>query len=121
MPLRQDAPLHCLDDAHGTFARSSHQLGEKDDNDVEVTWEDQQNINRFSRLHAAYTDMEDEIRARRREREDLDDLSTELELMDEDDTILYVVFSDTGIKLASRTSICHRVRHLRSSRRTHSA
>ena len=50
-------------------------LGEKENNDVEVTWEDQQNINKFSRLHATFTDIEEEIQVRRREREDLDDLS----------------------------------------------
>lgn len=68
-----------------------------------MTWEDQQSINKFSRLHATYTNMEDEIRVRRREREDLDDLSMELELMDEDDTVLYVLATHTGIKLARRT------------------
>ena len=46
-------------------------LGEKENNDVEVTWEDQQNINKFSRLHATFTDIEEEIQVRRREREDL--------------------------------------------------
>ena len=66
-------------------------LGEKENNDVEVTWEDQQNINKFSRLHATFTDIEEEIQVRRREREDLDDLSMELELMDEDATVMYQV------------------------------
>ena len=65
-------------------------LGEKENNDVEVTWEDQQNINKFSRLHATFTDIEEEIQVRRREREDLDDLSMELELMDEDATVMYL-------------------------------
>ena len=66
-------------------------LGDKENNDVEVTWEDQQNINKFSRLHATFTDIEEEIQVRRREREDLDDLSMELELMDEDATVMYQV------------------------------
>lgn len=56
-----------------------------------MTWEDQQNINKFSRLHATFTDIEEEIQVRRREREDLDDLSMELELMDEDATVMYQV------------------------------
>ena len=43
-----------------------------------MTWEDQQRINKFSRLHAIYSDLEDEIKARRTEREDLEDLSLEL-------------------------------------------
>ncbi|WFD24063.1 hypothetical protein MEQU1_002760 [Malassezia equina] len=65
-------------------------LDEKSDNDVEVTWEDQQRINKFSRLHAMFSDLEDEIKARRTEREDLDDLSLELELR-EDEMILYKI------------------------------
>jgi len=56
-----------------------------------VTWVDQQNINKFSRLHATFTDIEEEIQVRRREREDLDDRSLELELMDEDATVMYQV------------------------------
>lgn len=73
------------------------QLDEKSDNDVEVTWEDQQSINRFSRLHAMFSDLEDEIKARRREREDLEDLNLELELMD-DETILYKI-GDTYVHM----------------------
>ncbi|WFD27955.1 hypothetical protein MNAN1_002963 [Malassezia nana] len=65
-------------------------LDEKSDNDVEVTWEDQQRINKFSRLHAMFSDLEDEIKARRTEREDLEDLSLELEMM-EGETILWVL------------------------------
>lgn len=65
-------------------------LDEKSDNDVEVTWEDQQRINKFSRLHAMFSDLEDEIKARRTEREDLEDLSLELEMM-EGETILCVI------------------------------
>ena len=54
-----------------------------------MTWDDQKNINKFSRLHATFTDLEEEIHVLRREREDLYDLNVELELMD-DETIMYV-------------------------------
>ncbi|KAI3623846.1 hypothetical protein CBS14141_003545 [Malassezia furfur] len=57
-------------------------LDEKSDNDVEVSWEDQQQINRFSRLHATFSDVEEELKARRTEREELEDLGMELELLD---------------------------------------
>jgi len=71
-----------------------------------VTWEDQQRINKFSRLHAIYSDLEDEIKARRTEREDLEDLSLELELR-EDEMILYVGYyrrlTQQGTKLGMRT------------------
>ncbi|KAI3613533.1 hypothetical protein CBS9595_004366 [Malassezia furfur] len=59
-------------------------LDEKSDNDVEVSWEDQQQINRFSRLHATFSDVEEELKARRTEREELEDLGMELELLDGD-------------------------------------
>ena len=55
---------------------------------MEVTWEDQQNINRFSRLHATLSDVEEELHAKRAEKEELGDLSMELELM-EDEPVLY--------------------------------
>lgn len=71
-----------------------------------MTWEDQQRINKFSRLHAIYSDLEDEIKARRTEREDLEDLSLELELR-EDEMILYVGYyrrlTQQGTKLGMRT------------------
>ncbi|WFD33502.1 hypothetical protein MCUN1_000315 [Malassezia cuniculi] len=63
-------------------------LDEDQNNDVEVTWEDQQQINRFSRLNSQLADAEDELRRRRTEKEELDDLSMELELVDEDDKVL---------------------------------
>ncbi|WFD02155.1 hypothetical protein MOBT1_000836 [Malassezia obtusa] len=65
-------------------------LDEKSDNDVEVSWEDQQQINRFSRLHARSSDVEEELKARRAEREELDDLGMELELLD-GERVLYKV------------------------------
>ncbi|PKI82413.1 hypothetical protein MVES_003608 [Malassezia vespertilionis] len=53
-----------------------------------VTWEDQERINKFSRLHAALADVEEEMQVRRTEREELEDLGLEIELLD-DDTVLY--------------------------------
>lgn len=95
---------------------SSPQLDEKSDNDVEVTWEDQQKINRFSRLHAMFSDLEDELQMRKTEREDLDELSMELELMD-DETILYVCILIKATRWAMPMCICRRVRRLSSSSR----
>ncbi|WFD43694.1 hypothetical protein MPSI1_002358 [Malassezia psittaci] len=65
-------------------------LGDKSENDVEVSWADQQRINRFSRLHARFSDVEEELKARRTEREELEDLGMELELLS-DERILYKV------------------------------
>ncbi|WFC99925.1 hypothetical protein MYAM1_002671 [Malassezia yamatoensis] len=65
-------------------------LGDKSENDVEVSWADQQRINRFSRLHARFSDVEEELKARRTEREELEDLGMELELLN-DERVLYKV------------------------------
>lgn len=96
------------------------QLDEKSNNDVEVSWEDQQRINRFSRLHATFSDVEEELKARRTEREELDDLGMELELL-EDERILYVLWLTVGTRWAMHTLAWHRRMPSRSSSRTHSA
>lgn len=46
-------------------------------------------INRFSRLNSTFSDVEDELKAKRAEREELEDLGLELELM-EDEDVLYL-------------------------------
>ncbi|WWC89151.1 uncharacterized protein L201_004069 [Kwoniella dendrophila CBS 6074] len=58
---------------------------------VEVAWEDQQRINTFSKLNNRLTDIQDLLKVKNEEKEYYDDLSTELELADEDDNqpILY--------------------------------
>ncbi|EPQ27802.1 uncharacterized protein PFL1_04547 [Pseudozyma flocculosa PF-1] len=66
-------------------------LNEQDQNDVEVSWEDQQSINAFSRLNSTYSDVEEDLRVKREEKEALDDLAMELELADEDDEVLYKI------------------------------
>lgn len=55
-----------------------------------MTWEDQQRINRFSRLNSLLADAEEDLRARRTEKDELDDLGLELELVDEDERVLCV-------------------------------
>ncbi|KAI6001656.1 Prefoldin subunit 4 [Pisolithus orientalis] len=56
---------------------------------VEVTWEDQQQINTFAKLNARLKGIEDKLEQLKQEKEALDDLSTELELTDENQTVLY--------------------------------
>jgi prefoldin subunit 4 len=53
--------------------------------DTQVSWEDQQNINAFSKLSATHSELEDLYADKKRELEDLDDLNTELELCDLED------------------------------------
>ncbi|KAF4982497.1 hypothetical protein FZEAL_1890 [Fusarium zealandicum] len=60
-------------------------------NEVEVRREDQDKINRFSRLHQREIVLEEELNTNNKEKEELDDLTTELELADEDEKIRYKI------------------------------
>ncbi|KAL9129774.1 MAG: hypothetical protein Q9175_007203 [Cornicularia normoerica] len=66
--------------------------------ELEVRREDQDKINNFSRLHQRETTLEDELRTKAKDKEDLEELSTELELADEDDKIPYKI-GDTFVSL----------------------
>ncbi|KAJ6625828.1 Prefoldin subunit-domain-containing protein [Mycena sp. CBHHK59/15] len=72
---------------------SLRMLEQDDENDdaAEVTWEDQQRINSFSKLNTRMRNIEAKLQELRQEKEALDDLSTELELADEDEPVLYKV------------------------------
>ncbi|KAF7553800.1 hypothetical protein G7046_g7003 [Stylonectria norvegica] len=59
--------------------------------EVEVRREDQDKINKFSRLHQRELVLEDELDSKNKEKEELDDLSMELELADEDEKIQYKI------------------------------
>ncbi|KAF8634276.1 hypothetical protein AX17_004232 [Amanita inopinata Kibby_2008] len=61
---------------------------EKDDG-AEVTWEDQQRINTFSKLNARLRNLESKLEELKQEKDALDDLATELELADEEEPVLY--------------------------------
>ncbi|XP_078437369.1 ABI3-interacting protein 3 isoform X4 [Wolffia australiana] len=52
--------------------------------DTEVTWEDQLNINKFSRLNNRFHELEDEIKIAKDKNENVEDASNELILSDED-------------------------------------
>ncbi|GAD94304.1 prefoldin subunit 4 [Paecilomyces variotii No. 5] len=59
--------------------------------DTEVRREDQEKINRFSRLHQRETMLEDQLKAKQKDKEDLEEVSTELELADEDELVPYKI------------------------------
>jgi len=63
---------------------------EKDDS-AEVTWEDQQRINSFSKLNTRLKSTEEKMNALKEDKEALDDISMELELADEDEPVMYRV------------------------------
>ncbi|KAE9370023.1 prefoldin subunit 4, partial [Stipitochalara longipes BDJ] len=74
--------------------------------EIEVRREDQDKINKFSRLHQREIGLEEELKLKhvmlilplQKEKEDLDDISSELELADEDDKIPYKI-GDSFISL----------------------
>ncbi|TGJ87238.1 hypothetical protein E0Z10_g1507 [Xylaria hypoxylon] len=59
--------------------------------EVEVRREDQDKINKFSRLHQRELNLEEELKSKNKEKEELDDVTLELELADEDDSVPYKV------------------------------
>ncbi|KIY02463.1 uncharacterized protein Z520_02602 [Fonsecaea multimorphosa CBS 102226] len=64
---------------------------ESESTDAEVTKEDQEKINTFSRLHNRSKALEEELGSKQKDKEDLEELSTELELADEDSLIPYKI------------------------------
>ncbi|CAN1247168.1 Prefoldin subunit 4, partial [Linum grandiflorum] len=52
--------------------------------ETQVTWEDQQNINKFGRLNNRFHDLEEEIKTAKETNENLEDAGNELILTDED-------------------------------------
>ncbi|CCM02311.1 uncharacterized protein FIBRA_04402 [Fibroporia radiculosa] len=70
--------------------RMLSQEDEKDDT-AEVTWEDQQRINTFSKINTRLRGIEEKITELKQEKEALDDLSMELELADDDQPVMYKV------------------------------
>jgi len=59
--------------------------------EVAVTREDQDRINKFSTLHQKQGLLKDELEKKSQEKEYIEDVSTELELADEDDLIPYKI------------------------------
>ncbi|KAL1650869.1 hypothetical protein SLS58_000988 [Diplodia intermedia] len=59
--------------------------------EVQVRREDQDKINRFSRLHQREKVLEEELKAKQKDKEDLEEVSNELELVDEEDKVPYKV------------------------------
>ncbi|ESR37248.1 prefoldin subunit 4 [Citrus sinensis] len=59
-----------------------HEQAEK--SDTVVTWEDQQNINKFSKLNNRFHELEDEIKFAKETNDNLEDAGNELILTDED-------------------------------------
>ncbi|KAI1364818.1 Prefoldin subunit-domain-containing protein [Xylaria arbuscula] len=59
--------------------------------EVEVRREDQDKINKFSRLHQRELNLQEELKSKNKEKEELDDVTMELELADEDESVPYKI------------------------------
>lgn len=73
-------------------ATLSRRVLSKDDEaqstDAEVTREDQDRINRFSSLHNRVRNLDTELAAKKKDKEDLEEVTQELELvLDEDEPV----------------------------------
>ncbi|ODQ61931.1 hypothetical protein WICANDRAFT_82089 [Wickerhamomyces anomalus NRRL Y-366-8] len=68
-------------------------LPEGQNNQVEVTFEDQKKINEFSKLIQKKDLLSAELTKQKQEKEYLDDVSMEIELIDEDELVNYKVSS----------------------------
>lgn len=78
-------------------------LQREDERNAEVTWADQQRINEFSKLNTRLERLEDEYKEEKTEKEYLDDLAMEIELLDEDEPVPYKI-GDAFIMMASEAA-----------------
>lgn len=60
-------------------------------NSAKVTYDDQQKINKFSMLIMRKDSLEQMLKQQRQEKEYLDDVSLEIELIDEDELVKYKI------------------------------
>ncbi|PWN22159.1 Prefoldin, subunit 4 [Microstroma glucosiphilum] len=66
-------------------------LNETEENDVSVSFSDQQSINAFSRYNNRVTDYEEDLKRKREEKEAVEEVMMELELVDEEEEVLYKI------------------------------
>ncbi|CAG8509771.1 2192_t:CDS:2 [Cetraspora pellucida] len=69
-------------------------INQDEEVEAEVTWEDQQNINSFSKLNVKFSDIEERYEKKREEHEYLNDLLVDLEqqeLLDECELVRYKI------------------------------
>ncbi|KAJ2311969.1 hypothetical protein IWW52_004981, partial [Coemansia sp. RSA 2704] len=66
-------------------------LQREEERNAEVTWEDQERINQFSKLNSRVDNLEEKYKKQKEEKEFLDDLAMELELVDEDEPVFYQI------------------------------
>ncbi|KNE61354.1 hypothetical protein AMAG_06183 [Allomyces macrogynus ATCC 38327] len=70
---------------------SLRMMKDGDEADTNVSWADQQNINKFSKLNSRLYALEEEYSEKKKRLELLEDVTSELELCDEDELVKYQV------------------------------
>ncbi|KAK9881479.1 hypothetical protein WA026_016363 [Henosepilachna vigintioctopunctata] len=61
------------------------------DSDFQISYEDQQKINKFARLHAKLKDLKEELKVKENDLKSLEEACDEIALFDEDEKIPYLV------------------------------
>lgn len=87
----------------------TNQLPDGQKGDIEVLWEDQDRINTFSKLNARLGVLEETLKKQQAEKEYLDDVSMELELVDEEEKVQYKI-GDAFVYL-SQPQVLERLEH----------
>jgi len=64
-------------------------LNQNDEKDVEVTWEDQQQINNFSKYNDRLQRLTEHLQKTQLEKDALDDVAMDIELADDEKPVLY--------------------------------
>ncbi|CAO1616112.1 unnamed protein product [Jaminaea pallidilutea] len=75
-----------------------------DENDVSVSRTDQEAINAFSRYNGKVTEAEDDLKAKREEKEAVEEVALELELVDEDEEVLYKL-ADSFVSITQQRAL----------------
>lgn len=75
-------------DARSLTCHVSQLEADESDVDAQVTEPDQTNINRFSRLNSRTDELESELEVLNKQVEDVEEVETEMELMDEDELVM---------------------------------
>ncbi|KAJ8042490.1 Prefoldin subunit 4 [Holothuria leucospilota] len=71
--------------------------GSDEKEDVNITFEDQQKINKFARQTNKIAEIEEEIKSKKKQLQNIQDASDELELADEDDPIPYPLIGEVFV------------------------
>lgn len=79
-------------------------LPEGKQNNNQVTLQDQQKINEFSTLMTHYDRLNDKLKHLESDKEQIDDVTLELELVDEDELVDYLIGGETPENLNSENN-----------------